>query len=341
MPRVISSEYLGKQQTYDLELDDQDHQFYLTNGLLTSNSHAASYAVCSVQCANLLTYHQDEWVCSYVESMIGDPDKRAKAISEARSLGYKIGSIDVNKSSNEWTVDSKTLVPSLLTVKGIGNAAVMEIMKNRPYHSFDELLWTPDHLWRHSKFNKLAFNALICVRAFDSLKITGENKLFESYKHMHRVVIDHWNLLKKRMPQIEIEKLINETRCTEWSRHEIIKNMTSLVGDVNIRSLIDNEIIDVIEDSGALSIDSESLLEMNKALTWFFITNVTSKVSKNGKMYLVLESVGETGEKKNIFCWGAKPEHLPQLYSLFVAEISIDDFGFSTSVYKLREVSSG
>ncbi len=45
MPRISSIEFTGKQQTYDLEVAHHDHQYYLSNGILQSNSHAVAYAI--------------------------------------------------------------------------------------------------------------------------------------------------------------------------------------------------------------------------------------------------------------------------------------------------------
>ena len=45
MPRISSIEFTDKQQTFDLEVAHHDHQYYLNNGILQSNSHAIAYAI--------------------------------------------------------------------------------------------------------------------------------------------------------------------------------------------------------------------------------------------------------------------------------------------------------
>ncbi len=93
MPKIKSYKSVGLQQAYDIEVDHPDHQFYLANGLLTSNSHAVSYAIDSYMCAWLLTHYEAEWLCAYVETQAGQPDKRSKAISELKRILSKNGDL--------------------------------------------------------------------------------------------------------------------------------------------------------------------------------------------------------------------------------------------------------
>src|SRR5690606_1354494 len=130
-------------QTYDIEVDHPDHQFYLANGLLTSNSHAVSYALDSYMCAYLLTKYEAEWLCAYAEEYAADSDKkRARALSEIKALGYELVRVDVNMADRTWTIiPGKKFMPAFTTIKSIGDAAVDEILRNRPYNTVYDLLW--------------------------------------------------------------------------------------------------------------------------------------------------------------------------------------------------------
>ncbi len=61
-----------------------------------NKSHAVSYAINSYYCAWMMTHFEEEWLCAYLESMEGNPDKRAKAFSEVAAMGYKIVPLDIN-----------------------------------------------------------------------------------------------------------------------------------------------------------------------------------------------------------------------------------------------------
>jgi hypothetical protein len=118
---IGSIEYFGDHDTYDLEVEHSDHQFYLPNGILTSNSHAVAYAIDSYMCAWLLTHYESEWLCTYLESMSANSEDRSKAFAEAKNLGYTIKSVDINQSGSEWTaLPNKTLVKIFGTIKGVG-----------------------------------------------------------------------------------------------------------------------------------------------------------------------------------------------------------------------------
>jgi DNA polymerase-3 subunit alpha len=88
-----------------------------------------------------MTYYEKEWLCAYLESMSGNDKKRVTAFNEVRRLGYKIDPIDINYAEKSWTIlDGKRFMPSFMTCKSVGEAAVDEIMANRPYTSVEGMV---------------------------------------------------------------------------------------------------------------------------------------------------------------------------------------------------------
>lgn len=358
---------IGKHPTRDLSVEHPDHQFYLANGVLTSNSHATGYAMISYQCAYLMTYFEAEWLCAYLESMSSNVDKRAKAFSEVRSLGYRIVPIDINDANEGWTIlDGKRFMPSFTSVKGIGSAAVTEIVAARPYKSFEDVLWNPDGSWRHSKFNKSTLEALVNIGAFNSLDCIGEDKLFDSYAHMYQTLFgsyeetvtrkrkgveetvtikrDHLTQIKKssakdphqgRRRFYEIVKKLRDDGCVEpWDRRTwALKNIQHF-GSLDVSVLIDPKILDIFDQKGLQSIDD---FEADNVY-WFCINNVEPKKTKNGKNYLLFSVQGLAGKNYKVYCWGWNGKQQPALYSICFAQLEKSDFGFATSMTKLREL---
>lgn len=339
MVKVKSFKSIGKQQAYDLEVDHPDHQFYLANGLLTSNSHALSYAIDSYQCAWLLTYFEPEWLCAYMETQAEVPDKRAKAISELKSFGYEIVKVDVNHATDKWTImPGKKFMPSFLTVKGIGAAAIQEIELNRPYKSLNELLWNSDGTWRHSKFNKRSLESLIKLGAFESMNIVGKGKLFSSYQAMYKCVIEDNNKLKhKTKGKLELIERLKQYRDTpEWSKAELIAFSKELVGSFDIGLVFSKKLRDKLEELKIPSIDEFE----NRGIYWFVAEDVAIKTTKGGKEYALLTATASTGKRHKIFAWGFnsdKHELFPN--TAFVSELEKSQFGFSTQVFKLKAVT--
>lgn len=340
MSNIVSVVEVGEDDTFDLEVEHADHQFYLSNGVLTSNSHAVSYAIDSYYCAWLLTYYEEEWLCAYLESMSGTDEKRSKAFAEVKAMGYKIVDIDVNYATKSWTIlEGKKFMPSFLSCKGIGEAAVDEIMENRPYHTIEEMLWSPAGEWRHSKFNKRALEGLIAIKAFDSLDCVGPGKTFSNYKQMHEVLINRNGDLKKRTkknPFVGVEnfrKILSETIDMEdWTREELVENSTKFLGSFNPSVLISPSVAQKLESHGIKPIED---LEQSD-VCWFIVLDVKEKKTKNNKSYLMLTTTGTGSKQKRLFCWGWNGITQIPRYSVCISEVTIDDFGCKTFASKVK-----
>jgi DNA-directed DNA polymerase III PolC len=307
-------------------------------------SHAVSYALDSYYCAWLLTHYEEEWLCAYLESMSGNPDKRKKAFGEVKKLGYKIIPIDINYATKSWTIlDGMKFMPSFLSCKGVGEVAVEEIIKNRPYASIDDLLWDERGKWRHSKFNKRAMESLIKIKAFASMDLVGSEKTFSSYKQMHEIVINQNSLIKKwtkkdpdRGKNAFYELSLELDGMEEWTQRNFVDHNVGLLGSFNTASLVSEELISKLEQRGVRTIDDVD----QKDLYWFIITEAKPKLTKNKRPYLLLSVAGLSGGTTRVFCWGWNGETELPLYSVCVAEIDKNDFGCSTKMHRLKVLNS-
>lgn len=360
MTNIKSITPIGKHQTYDLEVEHPDHQFYLSNGVLTSNSHAVAYAIDSYYCAWLLTHYEEAWLISYLESMSNNPVSRSKAFSEVRALGYQIVGIDINHATDEWTaLPGKRFMPSFLSCKGIGSSAIEEIIENRPYKSIDDLLWNEDGSWRHSKFNKRALEALIKIGALESMDLIGPDKVFVNYKHMHETLLgSHTEMVKKRKNDEHLTEVVKDhssliKRSTRNDPHEGRKHMYELArslrdtpdftpaekvaifeeyfGSIDASQLISEEKLKKLQTKGVRSVDEYE----EPDIYWFAVISCEMKKTKAaGKTYAMLRVMGAVGKEYRINVWGAKEPY--KSYSIYLAEISANDFGMSTTSWKLR-----
>ena len=341
-----------------------------------NQAHAVAYAIDSFWCAWLLTYHEEEWISAYLESMSNNPESRAKAFGEVKSLGYQIVPIDINLATSGWTVlPGRRLMPSMTSCKGVGSSALEEIVQNRPYSTIEELLWDKNFEWRHSKFNKKALEALIKIGAFDSMNMVGEGMLFNNYNHMYQTLLgshvesvtrkkkgievtedvefDHSALIKRSTKSDPHEGLKNfynllrqNSSVEEWSPTERAQNMVEVFGAIDIISLIDSNVLNAFETRGIKSI--EEVEQGDPQLCWMVVsptspkkgaTPVTGikKSSKAGKEYVQIYVAGPTGKVQRVTVWGQKD--LPDAFTLFCAEVKRDDFGLSTSQWKMRKIT--
>ena len=304
-------------------------------------SHALAYAIDSYYCAWLLTYYEAEWLCAYMESMIGNPEDQAVAINDVKKMGWDIGAIDINLSTHQWSIDDKRrlLIPSFSTVKGIGETAIEEIVECRPYASIDEMLWEKDGQWRPSKFNRRALEALIKSSAFQSMDVVGEGKMFSSWKQMHHVLIENADEIKKwgkRDPEKgrrRFRELLVETAgMPEWTRRERAMMQVELTGKFEPVSLIPIDTLKKFEEKSVTSIDSWERLD----ILWFIVMSSVEKKTRNGKPYLLLNVIGESATQMKMFIWDWDGKTAFEQYTLCIGEVDRSEFGFSVKSKKLK-----
>ena len=76
--------------------------FEYFSGYGFNKSHAVSYSLLSYQCAWLMTYYSSEWVAAFLDK---EPESRKeKAINVAKSFGFDIAPLDINKSGKVWEI---------------------------------------------------------------------------------------------------------------------------------------------------------------------------------------------------------------------------------------------
>ena len=101
-----------------------------------NKSHAAAYGVITYQTAWLKAHYPAEYMCAQISSEIGNFDKLPGFISEAETMGMKILTPCVNRSSARFTPETrrngKTAVRyGLGGIKGVGEMAADLIIKER------------------------------------------------------------------------------------------------------------------------------------------------------------------------------------------------------------------
>ena len=105
-----------------------------------NKSHAAAYSVLAYQTAYLKANFPAEFMAANLTNEINDPKKLAEYISEAQELGIELLAPDMNLSEKNFTVVDEKIVYGLIGIKNVGEAAVIEIVRQRekdgPFKSF-------------------------------------------------------------------------------------------------------------------------------------------------------------------------------------------------------------
>lgn len=318
-----------------------------------NKSHSVAYAIDSYYNAWLFTYYPKEWLATYLQSEIMDPEALSKAISEVKQLGYDVLSADINVSQKEWAFsdDLNGFVAPLTAVKGVGKAAVKEIFENRPYSSIDDLLWDKDGKWRHSKMNKTCFASLCKIEAFSSLKELKDKSL-DNHKQIHDIIVNNYDKIKrgrfgtiskKKIEKGDIENILFDLMddvqgIEDWDRKTKISFSNEISSMVSDRLVYPGTVLSRIKSSSVPSVSSLNGSRFIKSVfTWFCVLESNKRVSTNGKVFYRVKVVDDKYNVSYLRVWGPWREGKP--YTLWMADVSYDPkWGSSTSSTKIRPI---
>ena len=319
-----------------------------------NKSHAISYAIDSYYSAWLHTYYEKEWLATCLQTQNGT-NKFGKVISEIKSMGYTILPPDINASSDVWVYskERKGFVPPLTAIKGVGTAAVTEIIERRPFTSLDNIMFTDDGKWKPSKMNKTCFSSLCLVEAFGSLDEFKTGKVL-NHRQLYESIIENYDLLKKgrhgmtktaakkllkeqdTIPVFLDEKLKESMGIPDWNRAEKIGHSVDLMASADETLVFPPMIMEKIEKANVRPVTNLSGKE--KDVVWFCIQSMEERTTKNNKKFYRMKVMDNNSESCWLRVWGRFDEP-PDLYTMWLAEVaSTESWGCSTSSYKMKKL---
>jgi len=315
-----------------------------------NKSHAVAYAIASYYGAWLMTHYEHEWLSTCLQSENHNVKKLPVMIAEIKKLGYKFASADINLSGRTWTysLEAKALVPPLSSFKGVGDAAMGEILENRPYRNLDELLYDETGAWKHSKMNKRCFAALTKMEAFGSLE-EFDAGILNNHRQMHDLIIENYDVLKKNRYGMSIRKarkldapsqlpplLGAVSNIEDWTRVEKISNFAEIGGSVNEELVFPAEVMAKIEESQLPSLPS--LSGNIRKIAWGCLQDIIKKTSKNGKTFYRIKVIDPQSNYCWLRVWGDIPPAAAP-YTIWIFDVSNNEqWGASTNSSKMRPV---
>ena len=103
--RIATIEYVGEKKTYDLEVVGT-HNF-VANDIVVHNSHAADYAVITVQTAYLKAHYPVEYMAAQLLVERDKTEKVVNFVSECRRMGIDVLPPDVNYSGLDFDIQQR------------------------------------------------------------------------------------------------------------------------------------------------------------------------------------------------------------------------------------------
>ena len=104
-----------------------------------NKAHSAAYAYISYYTAYLKSHYPVEFMAALLSSQMGNSDKVADYINEARRMGIEVLGPDVNQSRVEFRVEGEKIRFGLEAVKNVGEKAIEEIISTREEERFSDL----------------------------------------------------------------------------------------------------------------------------------------------------------------------------------------------------------
>jgi DNA polymerase-3 subunit alpha len=294
-------------------------KFEFFSGYGFNKSHAVSYSIISFQCAWLLNYYPAEWMAAFLDK---EPEvRKEKAINIAKKYGFGIRPLDINKSGVVWEIsdDGKTMIQPLTSIKGLGMAAIDQILANRPINNAEELLFNEGITY--SKLNKKSLDALCRGGALDDIiddRFTGRKHFWSA------CIVDRPKNPKRFSENLELYRPEGD-----FTEEEIIQFKTELTGVFPINLVIPPATVQRLQEK---FIPPISEFDSELCVCWFIPRKIVPRKTKNGKNYWIVEVIDSNNELTKIRCWGVKPEkdriHLNRPY---MARLKYDEnWGFST-----------
>tara|TARA_Y100000593_G_scaffold51560_1_gene96861 strand:- start:865 stop:1674 length:810 start_codon:yes stop_codon:yes gene_type:complete len=251
--------------------------------------------------------------------------RKEKAIGIAKRGGFKIEPLNVNSSGKVWEIseDGKTLIQPLTSIKGLGDAAMQQIIDNRPFNKVEDFLFNEGIVY--SKLNKKALDVLVRSKALDCLmdeRFTGRNHFWSA------VAVD-----RPRKEKNLIENIKDYADEGDFTIEQEIEYQSSLTGVFPLDLVVSKDTQQKLQER---FIPPISEYDPTLELVWFIPRKVIVKKTKNGKEYYLIEVVDSNSVLTTIKCWGINRDRdKVSINRPYMARLSYDDqWGFSTRSIK-------
>jgi DNA polymerase-3 subunit alpha len=145
-----------------------------------NKSHSAAYALVAYQTAWLKAHYQPEFMAAVLSADMDNTDKVVILIEECKQMKLDIHPPTINVSKYKFTVnDQGHIIYGLGALKGVGEAAIEEMLLERDQHGLFSGLYDLCKRVDLRKFNRRVLEALIRAGAFDGFDANRAGHLAE------------------------------------------------------------------------------------------------------------------------------------------------------------------
>lgn len=192
--KVVNWKKIGKQETWNLTVDNINHNYLLKNGLVSKNSHSAAYSLLTYATAYLKGNYPIQFYTALMSLKSQEltpeswQEKISEYIEELKYFNIQIVAPDINHSDIGFFYKDNTIYFGLAGIKTVAKSSIETIMKERAKRKFQNIY---DFLSRvnRTKLNVGKFEALIKAGCFDKLGYNRQ-ELLENSRELYKYFDD-------------------------------------------------------------------------------------------------------------------------------------------------------
>ena len=291
---AVSNNY---SEQFAIELFDQIAYFA---GYGFNKSHSVPYALLAYQTAYLKANYPAEYIAACLTAVKRDKDRTAIFLSEARDMGVKVSTPDVNLSSSDFTVNDNEILFGLSAVRNVGDITadkiVLERESNGDFGSIEDFLSRIDS----RSLNKRGVEALIQGGGLDKFGLTRKGMFDSAIELIENAKELKANKENNQGSLFEMEDSNSTTiniNNTEWDKKELLEREREMLGFFVSEDPLEGygEVLKSESTHSIIELQSlEDEEEINVTISGL-ISNVQKRVSRRGNPWIQFDIQDLTG----------------------------------------------
>ena len=284
-------------EQFAIELFDQIAYFA---GYGFNKSHSVPYALLAYQTAYLKANYPAEYIAACLTAVKRDKDRTAIFLSEARDMGVKVSTPDINLSSSDFTVNDNEILFGLSAVRNVGDITadkiVLERESNGDFESIEDFLSRIDS----RSLNKRGVEALIQGGGLDKFGHTRKGMFDSAIELIENAKELKANKENNQGSLFEIEDSNSTTisiKNTEWDKKELLEREREMLGFFVSEDPLEGygEVLKSESTHSIIELQSvEDEEEINVTISGL-ISNVQKRVSRRGNPWIQFDIQDLTG----------------------------------------------
>ena len=291
---AVSNNY---SEQFAIELFDQIAYFA---GYGFNKSHSVPYALLAYQTAYLKANYPAEYIAACLTAVKRDKDRTAIFLSEARDMGVKVSTPDINLSSSDFTVNDNEILFGLSAVRNVGDITadkiVLERESNGHFESIEDFLSRIDS----RSLNKRGVEALIQGGGLDKFGLTRKGMFDSAIELIENAKELKANKENNQGSLFEMEDSNSTTisiNNTEWDKKELLEREREMLGFFVSEDPLEGygEVLKSESSHSIIELQSlEDEEEVNVTISGL-ISNVQKRVSRRGNPWIQFDIQDLTG----------------------------------------------